>query len=60
MPGGVEFEVVETYLLEGRRRFRLRVKGTNIIVNVEAEDEEEAARRAMRVLEKSRILDALR
>ena len=56
----VEFEVVETYLLDGRRRFRLRVKGTRIIVNVEAEDEEEAVRKAISVLEKSRLVDVLR
>lgn len=55
----IEFEVVETYMLDGRRRFRLRVKGTRIIVNVEAEDEEEAARRALSVLEKSRLADVL-
>jgi len=57
---GVEFEVVETYLLDGRRRFRLRVPNTNIIVNVEAESEEEAAEKATRLLERSGILRALR
>lgn len=56
----VEFEIVETYLLDGRRRFRLRVKGTRIVVNVEAEDEEEAVRKALGVLEKSRLVDLLR
>jgi len=54
------FEVVETYLLDGRRRFRLRLEGTNIIVNVEADDEEEAARKAAALLEKSGILRMLK
>ena len=55
----IELEVVETYLLDGRRRFRLRVKGTRIIVNVEAESEDEAVRKALGVLEKSRLVDVL-
>ncbi|MEB3773865.1 MAG: hypothetical protein GSR86_02920 [Desulfurococcales archaeon] len=47
-----EFEVVEEYMLHGERRFRLRVKGTRIIVNVPGESLEEAIERAKEVLEK--------
>ena len=60
MKEGVEFEVVETYVLDGQRRYRLRLKGTNIIVNVAADTIEEAGEKAVKLLEKAKILDALR
>ncbi len=56
----VEFELLETYVLDGVRRYRLRIKGTKLVVNVAASSEEEAIREALRLLERSRILDALR
>jgi len=58
--GGVDFELVETYLLDGRRRFRLRVADTNIIVNVEAESEDEALEKAVKLLERTGVLRVLR
>jgi len=36
-----EFEIIEEYFLNGEHRFRLKLKGTNIIVNVVAETPEE-------------------
>ena len=56
----MEFEVVETYVLDGQRRYRLRVKGTNIVVNVAADTVEEAGEKAVKLLEKAKILEALR
>jgi len=56
----VEFEIVEVYMLDGQKRFRLRVKGTNIVVNVAAETPDEAGEKAASLLEKSRIAEILR
>jgi len=56
----VEFEIVEVYLLDGQKRFRLRLKGTNIIINVAAESPEEAGEKAAALLERSRVLSSLR
>jgi hypothetical protein len=48
-----EFELVEEYFLEGEHRYRLKVKGTNLIVNVAADTLEEAASKAAGILEQS-------
>jgi len=58
--GEVEFEIVEVYLLDGQKRFRLRVKGTNIIINVAAESPEEAGEKAATLLERSQVLSTLK
>ena len=51
----MEFELVEEYILHGDRRFRLRVKGTNIIVNVTGESLDEALSKAARMLERMKF-----
>ncbi len=51
-----ELELVEKYEVGGQRRFRLRIKGTNIILNVEAEDEEEALRKAAELMVKLKMV----
>ena len=59
----LELEVVEEYVLLGERRFRIRVKGTNIYVNVAASSREEALSKALSMLEKlraDRVLKGLR
>lgn len=43
-------EVVEEYFLHGERRFRVRVAGSRIIVNVAADSVEEALERAREIL----------
>ena len=48
----VELEIIEEYLLEGERRYRVRVKGTRIVLNVGASSSEEALEKAMRLYEK--------
>jgi hypothetical protein len=55
-----EFEVVEEYFLNGEHRFRLKLKGTNIIVNVVAETPEEAASRAAGILDKVKAYKMLK
>ncbi|MCE4611071.1 MAG: hypothetical protein F7B17_03775 [Desulfurococcales archaeon] len=50
----MELEVVEEYVLLGERRFRIRVKGTNLYVNVAASNREEALSKALSMLEKLR------
>lgn len=49
-----EFEVVEEYFLNGEHRYRLRVKGTNVIVNVSADTLDEAASKAAGLLDKTK------
>lgn len=56
MSEDIELEVVETYELLGEKRYRIRVKGTIIYVNVAANSEEEAKKKAVEML-KSMELD---
>jgi len=48
-----EFELVEEYFLEGEHRYRLKVKGSNLIINVAANSLEEAASKAAGILEQT-------
>ena len=48
----VELEIIEEYLLEGDRRYRVRVKGARIILNVSAGSPEEALEKATRLYKK--------
>ena len=52
----IELEDVETYELLGEKRYRIRVKGTIVYVNVAANSEEEAKKKAIEML-KSMELD---
>ncbi len=45
-----ELEVVESYKMLGEPRFRVKVKGTNIVINVHASSEEEALKKAREIL----------
>jgi len=47
---GYELEVVESYTLLGERRWRIRVGGTRIVLNVAAPTREEALRKAEEML----------
>ncbi len=47
----MELEVLEQYSAAGEKRFRVLVKGTNIILNVRADSEEEALSRARELAE---------
>lgn len=48
-----EFELIEEYFLEGEHRYRLKVKGSNLIINVAANSLEEAASKAAGILEQT-------
>jgi hypothetical protein len=52
LSGGLELEIVERYTLLGEERWRVRVRGTRIVVNVAASSPEEALERAREVLER--------
>ncbi|GEM_PF-743034 len=47
-------ELVEEYILHGERRFRLRLQGTRLVINVSATSLEEAVKKASRILERIR------
>jgi hypothetical protein len=47
----LELEVIESYKLMGEPRFRVRVKGTRMVINVHALNEEEALKKARKMLE---------
>jgi len=51
----LEFEILEEYELLGERRFRVRIKGTKIVLNVSAENNEEAIRKAKELVKKIRL-----
>ena len=46
----VELELIETYELVGEKRYRFRIKGTKIVVNVAAENESEAVEKALKLI----------
>ncbi len=39
------FEIIEVFEVEGRKRYRIRLSGTNVIFNVSGETPEEAVRK---------------
>jgi hypothetical protein len=43
----IELELIEEYELMGEKRFRFQVKGANIVINVAAENVEEARKKAL-------------
>jgi hypothetical protein len=45
-----ELEIVEAYKLLGEPRFRVRVKGTKLVINVHALSEEEALEKARKIV----------
>lgn len=48
----VELELVEEYVYGGERRYRFKVKGTNMMINVRADSVDEGIERAIEVLKK--------
>lgn len=55
----VELELIEEYELLGERRFRFRIKGTNIVINVGASKLEEAKEKAIKIIEDMRLIEFL-
>ncbi len=60
MSDKVELELVEEYVYARERRFRFRIKGTNIILNVEAEDVESGLKKAVDMIRRLRIIERLK
>jgi len=60
MSSKIELELVEEYIYAGERRFRFRIKGTNIILNVEAEDIESGLKKAVDMVRKLKIIERLK
>ncbi|MEB3845114.1 MAG: hypothetical protein LRS48_05495 [Desulfurococcales archaeon] len=52
MGGCGKLEIVEEIVIAGSRRFRVRIGGTNIIINVSAGTPEEALEKAQRIAER--------
>ncbi len=52
----VDLEIIEEYIIEGQRRYRVRLKGTNIVVNVEAQNDEEALRKVAELMVKLKMI----
>jgi len=50
-----ELELVEEYELLGEKRYRLRIKGTSIYLNVAAETLEEAIDKAQQMIEEMQL-----
>ncbi len=58
-----DLEIIERYEQLGETRFRVRVRGTILVVNVAASSEDEAKSKAIELLERmglDNVLDALR
>ena len=53
----MELELIEEYTYAGQRRFRFKVKNTNIILNVAAENLDEGVKKAVELLNKLRLFD---
>ncbi|MCC6010842.1 MAG: hypothetical protein LM556_00375 [Desulfurococcaceae archaeon] len=45
-----DLSVLEEYVFQGEKRYRVCVKGTNIVVNVKAGDEKDAIMKALQIL----------
>jgi len=54
--GTVDLEIVEEYVIEGQRRYRVKLKGTNIVINVEAQNVEEALQKVAELMTKLRMV----
>lgn len=48
----IELDLVEEYLYAGEKRYRFRIRGTNIVINVRADSVEEGIERAVELLKK--------
>ena len=46
----VELDLIEEYLYLDEKRYRFRIRGTNIIINVRADSVEEGVERAVELL----------
>lgn len=52
-----DLKIIERYELLGETRYRICVKGTNLVVNIGADSDEEALGKALEVLSKIGLSD---
>jgi uncharacterized protein YegP (UPF0339 family) len=50
-----DLELIEEYIYAGSHRYRFRLRGTNIVINVSAENLEDGVRKAIEIIKKSSI-----
>lgn len=55
-----ELEILEKYELLGETRFRVRIKGTKIVLNVRAKNKEEALEEAKKMMERVKLNEVLK
>jgi len=53
----VELELIEEYIYAGQHRYRFRIKDTNIVLNVAAENLDEGVKRAVELLKKLKLFE---
>ncbi|ALU11633.1 hypothetical protein EYM_03245 [Ignicoccus islandicus DSM 13165] len=46
----VKLEIIEKYSALGEKRYVVKITGTNILINIKAENEDEALKRARKLL----------
>ncbi len=46
----IVLELIEEYIVNGEHRFKLRIKGTNFVINVAADSLDEAVRKAAPII----------
>jgi len=56
MSEGVTLELIEEYIIMGEHRFKLRLRGTNIVFNVSANSLEEAVSKAINMIKGLKII----
>ncbi|MCD6084085.1 MAG: hypothetical protein J7J20_00935 [Desulfurococcales archaeon] len=53
----VELELIEEYVYAGQHRFRFKVKNTNIILNVAADNLDEGVKKVIEIVNKLGLLE---
>lgn len=55
----IDLELIDEYVYMGEKRYRFKIKNTNIVINVRAENPEEGANKAIELLKKIGYIDSL-
>ncbi len=59
-----DLRIIEKYVFLGQMRYRIQVLGTNVVLNVAADDDEEAIRKALDMAKKigltENVIESLR
>ncbi len=55
----IDLELIDEYVYMGEKRYRFKIKNTNIVINVRAENPEEGANKAIELLKKIGYVDSL-